>query len=248
VARRRPADPAPQRGSWFPLLVFGGLAALSLPLSGLGSAQSPAGVAMLTREVYPTVTQAMYLGAGFTSPPFPFPLGWYWVGALAAGLLLTGAWYRWRDRRTGTRTPLRGYLATGLVLAAVTAALPLLAWGTPVQMESSGLQAWTWLDTLWRLGTFALLAVAVGLAILARIGHSRGLAIVTALYLLAVCLAGWFDLQQAPVLAVLYPSGDPAALLPAAVLLLAGAGALLAARLHRLRGRAAPLAGAAADP
>ena len=225
MASRRPADPAPQRGYWFPLLVFGGLAALPLPLSVLGSPQAPAGVAVLTRETYPTVTQAMYLGGGFASAPFPFPLGWYWVGALAAGLLLTAGWYRWRDHRTGTRTPLRGYLVTGLVLAAVAAALPLLAWGTPVQMGGSGLDAWTWLDTLWRLGTFALLAVAVGLGILARIGRSRGLAIVAALYLAAVCLTGWFDLQQAFVLAVLYPSGDPAALLPAAVLLLAGVGA-----------------------
>jgi hypothetical protein len=46
---------------------------------------------------------------------------------LVAGLLLTAAWYRWRDRRTGSRTPLRGYLVTGLVLAAVTAAVLLLA-------------------------------------------------------------------------------------------------------------------------
>jgi hypothetical protein len=96
--------------------------------------------------------------------------------------------------------------------------------------------------------TFALLAVAVDLAILARIGHSRGLAIVAALYLVAVCLTGWFDLQQALVLTVLYPSGDPAALLPAAVLLLAGVGAWLAGQLRRLRGGTAPPAGAAADP
>ena len=36
-----------------------------------------------------------------------------------AGLLLTGAWYRWRDRRTGSQTPLRGYLVTGLVLTGI---------------------------------------------------------------------------------------------------------------------------------
>jgi hypothetical protein len=59
---------------------------------------------------------------------------------------------------SGSQTPLRGYLVTGLVLAAVTAALPLLAWG--VQIDGPGMQAWAWLDAFWQLGTFALLAIA----------------------------------------------------------------------------------------
>jgi hypothetical protein len=96
---------------------------------------------------------------------------------LLSGLLITAAWYRWRDRRAGRSTPLRGYLVTGLVLAAATAALPLLAWGTPIPGASPGLNAWSWLDSLWRLGTFALLAIGVGLAILARAGRSRAAAV-----------------------------------------------------------------------
>jgi hypothetical protein len=96
------------------LLLFGGLAALSLPLSVLASPRSATPVAMLTREIYPTVTQAMYVGGSFAYAPFPFLLGWYWVGVLLSGLLITAAWYRWRDRRTGRSTPLRGYLVTGL--------------------------------------------------------------------------------------------------------------------------------------
>lgn len=81
------------QGYWFPLLLFGGLAALSLPLSVLASPRPPTGLVVLTRDIYPTVTQAMYLGGGFATGPFPFPLGWYWAGALVAGLLLTAAWY-----------------------------------------------------------------------------------------------------------------------------------------------------------
>ena len=220
-------------GHWFPLLLFGGLAALSLPLSVLFSARLPAGIAVFTTQVYPTVTQAMYLGGGSSAGPFPFPLGWYWVGLLVTGSLLTAAWYRWRDRRTGSHTPLRGYLATGLALAAATAALPSLAWGARTGGPGAG--AWAWLDTAWRLGTFALLAVAAGLWILARISRSRALAVITLIYTAAVCLAGWLDLQQANGLPAPYPSADPAALLPAAVLLLAGLGAMTGAGLRALR-------------
>ncbi len=229
---------AGQPGHWFPLLLFGGLAALSLPLSALAAPRLPTGITVFA-ITYPTVTQAMYLGGGTPAGPSPFPLGWYWVGVLVAGLLVTAAWYRWRDRRGGSRTPLGGYLASGLALAAVTATLPLLAWGKPVPLGDTGMHAWTWLDAFWRLGTFALLAVAVSLGVLARIGRSRTLAIVTAVYTAAVCFAGWHDLRQPVILPVFFPSGDRPVLLPAAVLLLAGLGTMLAAALQKLRSRPA---------
>ena len=235
MAAAAPAQPgdfqAARPAYWFPLLLFGGVAALSLPLSVLGSPRPPTGVAELSAEIYPTITKAMYFGGGSATRPFPFPLGWYWVGALMAGQLLTGAWYRWRDRRTGSQTPLRGYLVTGLVLAAVTAVLPLAAWGTPVQVEGPGLNTWSWLE-VFRLGTFALLAAGVSLALLARSGHNRAPGIITAVYIAAVCLAGFLELQQAFVLPA-FPFAGPAVLLPAAVLLLSGLGALASG----LRGR-----------
>lgn len=225
-------------GHWFPLLLFGGLAALSLPLSTLVSPTPPTGITEFA-VTYPTVTQVMYLGGGAAAGPFPFPLGWYWVGVLVAGLLVTAAWYRWQDRRGGTRIPLRGYLVSGLALAAVTAALPLLAWGKAVQVDGPGMQAWTWLDALWRQGTFALLAVAVSLGVLARIGRSRTLAIVTAVYTAAVCFAGWHALRQPVILVVFYPVGNRAVMLPTAVLLLAGLGTMLETALRKLRSRPA---------
>jgi hypothetical protein len=117
------------------------------------------------------------------------------------------------------------------VLAAATAALPLLAWGMPISVAGPGLNAWSWLDSLWRLGAFALLAIGAGLAILARAGRRRTLGALTAVYIAAVCLAGWLGLQQPSMLAY----GDPGVLLPAAVLLLAGLGTLLAAGLRELR-------------
>jgi hypothetical protein len=238
MAAAAPAPPgdfqAARPAYWLPLLLFGGLAALSLPLSVLGSPRLSTGYAVLSVEVYPTITQAMYFGGGSATGPFPFPLGWYWVGALVAGLLLTGAWYRWWDRRTGRQTPLRGYLVTGLVLTAVTAVLPLTAWGTQVQVEGPGLNTWSWLEVFWRLGTFALLAMGVSLAILARSGHSRALGIITAVYVAAVCFAGFLELRQAFVLPG-YPFAGSAVLLPAAVLLLSGLGALASGLLGRRR-------------
>jgi hypothetical protein len=86
VAPARPGAQGARPAYWFPLLLFGGLAALSLPLSVLASPRPATGFAILTREIYPTVTQAMYLGGGSASAPFPFPLGWYWVGVLLSGL------------------------------------------------------------------------------------------------------------------------------------------------------------------
>ncbi len=84
--------------------------------------------------------------------------------------------------------------------------------------------------------------MAAGLWILARTSRSRALAVITLIYTAAACLAGWLDLQQATGLLASYPYDDPAALLPAAVLLLAGLGTITAAGLCALRspGRVRP--------
>jgi hypothetical protein len=225
----------PRTGYWFPLLVWGGLATLSLPLSVLGDGPMSS-TAMLVGASHSTVTGAMYLGGGSFTPPTPFPLGWYWVGALLAGSLITAAWIRWRERAGGTRTPLRGYLMTGLILAALTAAVPLLAWGTSIEAAST--QQWMWLEDFWRLGTTALLAIAVSLAALAWRWRSRALAVVTSVYAVAVCLAGLLGMQEGLAFAVTYPDADPGVVLPAAVLLVTGLGALLAAGLRSVRSAA----------
>lgn len=64
VAPAQPGAQGARHGYWFPLLLFGGLAALWLPLSVLASPRPATGFAILTREIYPTVTQAMYFGGG----------------------------------------------------------------------------------------------------------------------------------------------------------------------------------------
>ncbi|MHB1596671.1 MAG: hypothetical protein ACYCU3_21155 [Streptosporangiaceae bacterium] len=100
-------------------------------------------------------------------------------------------------------------------------------------------QQWAWLNAAWRLGTFALLAVAVCLAVLARIIRSRALAGTTLGYAVASCLTGWFELRLAASGPLIDPYTDTIAVLPAAVLLLAGLFAALAASRRRLRSRPA---------
>lgn len=234
-----PPGPPTRPGYWFPLLIFGGLTALSPPLYVLLSPPLQTGIAVFTRVVYPNVAEAMYLGGGSANPPFDFPLGWYWVGVLVAGFLLTAVWYRWHDRRTEGRTPMRGYLVTGLALAAVTAALPLTGLGMSTMTLDPPMQAWQRLDVLWQWGLSALLAIAVNLALLAWQTRSRALAVIIAIYAVSVCFVGWFDLQQAIFDPAFFPLGDPTVLLPAAVLLLSGLGALAATGIRLLRARTA---------
>lgn len=106
-----------------------------------------------------------------------------------------------------------------------------------MQGFDAGMSAWVWLDVLWRLGAFALLAIAVNLGILARIKRSRVLAVITCLYAVTVCLVGWRSLQQVMVLLPFDPFADSAILLPAAVLVLAGLGAIAGESLRALRAR-----------
>ncbi len=228
------AEARAQRDYWFPLLAFGGLTMLWLPLWGL---TAPMSGFVAFPVPYATLTQAIYAGDVILPWPPGRAAGWYWVAMVAAGTLLSVAWYRWRHRRERTRTPLRGYLVTGLAMTALTAALPLLGLGVPVGADPRTQQQWAWLNAAWRLGTFALLAVAVCLAVLARIIRSRALAAITIGYAAAACLAGWLDLRAAAFDPLIYPYDDIIAVLPAGVLLLAGLSAGLTAGLRRLRAR-----------
>jgi hypothetical protein len=208
---RRPA-------AWFALLLPGVLAAGSVPVSAVVSPQpSSSGIFFLVKSA--TVTKALYLGTAPFGYLTGFPLGWYWTAALTACLVLTTLWYR----RQGALQPawLRGYLVAGTALVVVTVALPLAGWTTPVSIDSPVAD---WLDVLWQQGTFAQLAIAVMLGILARGLRSRALIVIGASYAVLVCLAGWIEFQNAPISSPVDPY-----VVPAAVLLLAGLGSLIAA-------------------
>ena len=244
--------PGPRPAYWFPLALFGGLVALSVPLYAWQLHTSPVfsgwvSYASLSRTVSWSSLHGGYAST-FLATLNPdsglvgFAEGWYWAAALTAGFLVTAVWYR-RASRGGSAGPGWGYLVTGLLLTAAVTAVPVLV------MPRVSLPAWLWLSSQWVHGTFALLIIAVALGILARRARSHPLAIVTLIYTVAALVADWPILRSAPS-AFTASGGNPlrtlmeanprarpweAALLPALVLLLAAA--LSFARPLRLRGQ-----------
>ena len=159
-------------------------------------------------------------------------MAWYWAIALVAGYLLTWAWYRRHQRRVGIKTPARAFTITGIVLAALAFLGPLLAADRPFRYGPVLLPV----GDLWVRGTFAFLIAAAGLWVLAWAERSRVLALITLAYTGAALLASLYNVEN-----FLYPLGWnpgygsasarlamlPNVLLPALVLLVAGAGAFL---------------------
>lgn len=219
---------------WFPLLLFGLLTALSVPVSQLWLPPST-GFAMLVRDTAWSEPQAFYLGSG-PDAVGGFPMGWYWTAALVAGLLLTVAWYRWHDRRTGGRTRMRGFLVTGLALTGLAAAAPLGTVGAPPSgppWTGPGPVArvmWT-LAAQWTVGLLAFGIIVVSLGVLAWAERSRALGVIALIYCAPVVL-GELVILRNPELWSIYLLSDVQvrpSLVPAAVLLVAGL-TVLAAR------------------
>ncbi|SFW83581.1 hypothetical protein [Amycolatopsis australiensis] len=58
---------------------------------------------------------------------FGTPLQLYWLVAVVGGFLATAAWYVHRGRRRGVRTPIRGYLAVGVLgVLAISFGVPVV--------------------------------------------------------------------------------------------------------------------------
>ena len=232
---------------WFPLALFGVLTALSVPLYSL---PPPRGWPTYgTGGVIGSLSWSSSSGSSAYGSTFFVIVhthsglagvaeGWYWAAVLGAGFLLTALWYRRTARRAGTRAPRLFYLIVALLLAAAATALPLLA------ARGAALPAWSWLAGQWTGGTFALLAAAVGLGLLARQLRSRAVGIAVLAFTTTALLLDWPAIRSAwP--ALTYRGGDPlhalqastaqpllgaaAPLLPA-LALLAGAAVLLIRR------------------
>lgn len=225
LARLRRQARTARHAYWFPLVLFGLLALASTPFYMSDVTQPGGGVAVLQVPGPPSLLGGEQGGRD------SLLLSWYWTLALIAGYLLTWAWYRRHQRRVGLRTPARAFTTTGIALAALAFLGPLLVADLPFHY---GPVLWPVAD-LWVRGTFAFLIAAAGLWVLAWAERSWALAGITLAYTGAALLANLYNVEN-----VLYGLGWnpgygsagarlaelPNVLLPALVLLAAGAGAL----------------------
>jgi hypothetical protein len=233
VLRRRAR--AARHAYWFPLILFGVLTFASVPF--YIQPNVPAGLAAQATGGAPDLP---VLG-GFSGFLVHRYLGYYWLAALLAGLLLTLLWYRWNARRVGLQTPARGYVITGAVLTVLALVIPplsqvrsphWLSWLQHLQVLQPG-------DLVVR-GTFPFVIIAVGLWALAWAERSRALAGIAAVYTGTALLASLYNIENLlfrlgwnPAPGDLNLTSLPNVLLPALVLLAAGAGAFAVQRRHR---------------
>jgi hypothetical protein len=225
---------AARHAYWFPLVLFGLLTCASVPFYILPS--YPAGSGGVTQRGL----QLPILG-GFPGITVQRSLGYYWLAALLAGLLLTLLWYRRNARRVGLQTPARGYVTTVAVLTMLALVIPLLS-----HVRSPHWLSWLqYLQVLWPgdlvvRGTFPFVIIAAGLWVLAWAERSRGLAVIAAVYTAAALLSSLYNIENVLFRLGWNPSGNdwsltslPNVLLPALVLLATGAGAFAVQRRHR---------------
>jgi hypothetical protein len=228
-ALRRRARTA-RHAYWFPLVLFGLLILASAPFYILPDYQT--GMTAVAQGSLPLPV----LG-GFPGVTAHGYLGYYWLAALLAGLLLTLLWYRWNARRVGLQTPARGTVVTVAVLTGLALVIPLLS-----QLRSLQSLGVLWPGDLVMRGTFPLVIIAVGLWALAWAERSRALAGIAAVYTAVALLASLYNVENVLFRLGWNPSGQewrltslPNVLLPALVLLVAGTGAFAAQRRHRAR-------------
>jgi hypothetical protein len=225
---------AAAHGFWLPLVVFGALICGSLPLYRRVSAVAP-------RPGLPPPGPCASLGNHPCHGIVAFhvtvvtALGFYWQLSLPAGVLLIVLWYRWRGNRVGLRTPSRGFLIAGLVLAEMVLLVPILI------SQSISPAVIGALHDSHQAGPLVIIAAL--LWVLARAERSVALAITTGCYLAAALvvsqftnggLAGGTTGAADVTMSQLRLLG----LLPALILLGAGLAAWLAQRLRMRPGRA----------
>jgi hypothetical protein len=217
---------------WFPLVLFGLLTCASVPFYVLpgpaGTGFAPGRAALPILGGWPGVTVQRFAG-------------YYWLAALLGGLLLTLLWYRRNAGRVGLATPARGYVVTTAVLSVLALVIPPLS-----QVRSPRWLSWLqhlhvlWPGDLVLRGMFPFVIIAAGLWVLAWAERSRALAVIAAVYTATALLASLYDIENVLFRLGWNPSGNdwnltslPNVLLPALVLLAAGAGAFAGQRHRR---------------
>ncbi len=219
------------RAYWLPLLLFGLVICGSLPF--YERLATPRLASAPPHQLPSTCVpgQPCIVNGGAHYRVVVTALGWYWQVAVPVAVVLAVLWYRRRAGRVGLRTPARGFLITGLVLSELVLLVSLL---TTVLQSGQPNRAVT---DARHVG--AVLVIAAVLWVLAWAERSRALAIIVAVYLVVALPVGFVtsggiaggstgaaDLSLAAMRVL--------GLIPALVLLVAGAGAWVSQR-SRLR-------------
>jgi hypothetical protein len=209
---------------WFPLVLFSLLTFAAVPF--YVPPNVPQGAAGVQQVAGGSSVPLLSGAPGFLVQNY---LGDYWLVALFGGLALTLAWYRRHARRVGLRSPSRGYVITVAVLTGLALILPLLA-----QVPGLGFLLMPLPGDLTIRGTVPFLIIAAGLCVLAWAERSTGLAVIAVVYTGTALLASLYDIENVTGrLGWNASPGVPNVLLPATVLLIAGAIAFMAQRRQR---------------
>ncbi|GAB1646202.1 hypothetical protein [Krasilnikovia sp. MM14-A1259] len=183
MARLRHATRRARHAYAVPTLLFGALTLIAAPLylDHIGPS-----------ELRATLDNPPMAGLGGDLLEHSAAIGWYWLGALIGGYLLTLYWYRRHALTSGVQSPTRRYVWAGV--AGVTTGLalgPVLDWLTT--------QAWTTVSDVARpllgpvqvvhnLGLVPVFVVAAGLLVLAWLERSLLLATVAGTVLVTLAL------------------------------------------------------------
>jgi hypothetical protein len=178
---------AMRHGSWFPLVLFGLLTLAAAPLFWTTIPRCPIGETACS-----FVQNRGPLGNPFVHGPVGSGIGrWisvYWVVAVPLGYLATVLYYRHRARRTGV---------AGRIWPAVIGGLALLALMVG-SFATRGIVPGVFVPVflLEGRGLEPLLVIGIGLGILARLEHNRGLVVFALLFLALAVLANLYNMEN----------------------------------------------------
>ena len=176
-----------RQGSWSPLVMFGLLTLAAAPLFWTTTPRCTNG-----ENACAFVQNGGPLGNPFVKGPVGWGIGrWisvYWLVAVPLGYFATVLYYRHRARRTGVAGRIWPAVAVGLALLALMVgsfATRGIVLGVPVPvflLEGRGLEP--------------LLVIGIGLGVLARLEHNRGLVVFAVLFLALALLANLYNIEN----------------------------------------------------
>jgi len=202
-----------QRGTWFPLLVFGAITLLAIPVMRYGH----------------RVTVCTTGPAGAIRGCLVYPDTWfiYWPLALVGAYAAIAAFYVVRSRRRGVGTPVRPYVVAGVILAVVVTLVSLWDFHNPFGAAQQQVFRTPSLTPRF-LFTGPLSAMGLGLLVLAWIERNRALLVFALVYLTVVLVPVTLGWVMVPPWFFL-----PRLVIAGVVLLLGAAGFALAERRRR---------------